>query len=133
VTGEIVASAGAPVDLETKGTPQSVERWDDRSVTLVNPVDLGTNVVQVGEGSRPIIVMPRRELTGGTNSDRRVPPPFGWWRNNPRGTNSSDATNGSGAAPPLGPPPDRAPRDASGRPLFGRPPWMSEEEFKSLI
>ena len=51
VAGEVVASAGAPVDLETKGTPHSVERWDDRSVTLVNPVDLGTNVVQDGESS----------------------------------------------------------------------------------
>ena len=129
VAGEVVASAGAPVDLETKGTPHSVERWDARSVTLVNPVDLGTNVVQDGESSRPIIVMPRRDPAGGTNTDRRGPPPFGRRPNRPGATNSTE----SDRFLPSGGDSTNSNRNASGRPWFGRPPWMSEEEFKSLI
>ena len=35
IAGEVVASAGAPVDLEPKGAVHSIERWEERSVTLV--------------------------------------------------------------------------------------------------
>src|SRR5258706_30105 len=33
-TGDIVASSGAAIDLETKGMMQTGERWDPRTVTL---------------------------------------------------------------------------------------------------
>src|SRR5213076_134612 len=56
--GEVVASAGAPIDLDTKGPTRSAERWDHRSVTLVN---LGANVAREGETNRPTIILPRRE------------------------------------------------------------------------
>jgi len=125
VAGDVVASAGAPVDFETKGSPHSGERWEQGSVTLVNLVDLGTNVVQEGESPRPIIVLPRREQAGGTNTERRGPSRFGWPRP-PRSTNSDSLPPSSGDG-------NNPRRDASGRPLFGRPPWMSEEEYKSLI
>jgi signal transduction histidine kinase len=137
VEGEVVASAGAPVDFETKGGVRSGERWDERSVTLVNLVDLGTNIVQEGQSSGPIIVVPRRDSPGGTNADRRGPPRFPWRSNTPRATNSTnstrfDPTNSARLDPSPG---DRSgpPRDGPGWPRFGRPPWMSEEEYKSLI
>ncbi|MBI3416004.1 MAG: hypothetical protein HY043_11950 [Verrucomicrobia bacterium] len=129
VAGEVVATAGASVDLETKGVVQSGEHWSTRSVTLVNLVDLGTNVVQEGESPRPIIVMPRPDPASRTNEDRRGGPRPAWWRGNRGGTNVVD-TNNPSAVPGDRPEPPRAP---SGRPMFGRPPWMSEEEYKALI
>jgi len=59
--GEVVASAGAPIDFETKGAMRAAEHWDYRSVTLVNLVDLGANVAREGETNRPTIILPRRE------------------------------------------------------------------------
>src|SRR6267378_6889974 len=59
--GEVVASAGSPIDVETKGTMRTGEHWDSRSVTLVNLVDLGASVTPEGETNRPTIVLPRRE------------------------------------------------------------------------
>src|SRR5436309_6412972 len=44
--GEVVASAGASIDFQPKGLVRSGEHWDEHKVTLVNLVDLGTNVTQ---------------------------------------------------------------------------------------
>src|SRR4030095_1140759 len=76
-------------------------------VTLVNVVDLGTNVVSDTHSTNLTIVLPRRERPPPDAADDspRPPPPDGWER--PRGRR------------------DRQP--------FGRPPWMSEDEFKNLI
>ena len=139
--GEVVASAGAPIDFETKGTIRTSEHWDHKSVTLVNLVDLGANVAQEGETNRPTIVLPRREPGSGPREGERSRP-GGELR-----TNDASAANvppgvsnaGSGPFPPgsdpaatnraeAGGPRERPP----GRPRFGRPPWMSEDEYKSL-
>src|SRR5437867_4022999 len=39
---EVVASAGDPIDAQTKGVLHSGQYWGDQVVTVVNPVDLGT-------------------------------------------------------------------------------------------
>ena len=44
--GEVVASAGEPIDLQSKGAIRSGEQWDAKTVTLMNLVDLGTNLTQ---------------------------------------------------------------------------------------
>src|SRR6266542_3112754 len=87
--GEVVASAGAPIDVETKGTMRTGEHWDSRSVTLVNLVDLGASVAQEGETNRPTIVLPRREPGSGPREGDRPrpsgempPPPDGELRTN---------------------------------------------------
>src|SRR6266513_3504677 len=72
--GEIVASAGPPIDVETKGTMRTGEHWDYKSVTLVNLVDLGANVAQEGETNRPTIVLPRREPGSGPREGERSRP-----------------------------------------------------------
>src|SRR5712671_4069972 len=41
--GEPIAQAGRPLDLEQRDLVQSGERWGARTVTLVNPVDLGAS------------------------------------------------------------------------------------------
>src|SRR5437870_778173 len=143
--GEVVASAGPPIDVETKGTMRTGEHWDSRSVTLVNLVDLGASVSPQGETNRPTIVLPRRDPAAGPREGERPRPPPGEMRTNevtspdaPPGAsnaaantpnftgNDSAATNRteSGGGPRERPP---------GRPRFGRPPWMSEQDYKNLV
>lgn len=120
--GETVVSAGAPIDLRHSGGSLSGARWEEGSVTLANLVDLGTNVA-----ANPTIVvsMPRPPETNrppsGAAGDQKSERPGG-----------VDSTNAHPAQP--APPPRYGGfgrRD--GRPPFGRPPWMTEEEFKDLI
>src|SRR5262249_8212478 len=58
---EVVASAGPSIDLGHKGVLQANERWGNKTVTMVNLVDLGANVTDRRETNRPTIVMPRRD------------------------------------------------------------------------
>ena len=140
--GEVVASAGAPMDFETKGAMRAAEHWDSRSVTLVNLVDLGANVAREGETNRPTIILPRREPGTGPRDGDRPPRPAEETRtnefsapasltgpsnvaaaggNNPASTNRTDGEDGPRERPP------------PGRPRFGRPPWMNEAEYKALV
>jgi signal transduction histidine kinase len=143
-SGDVVASAGTNVDLPPRGSVRPAESWENGTVTLVNPVDLGTNVTRDLEGTNPPIVL---SFTRPGETNR--PPPDG--RFNPpapdhEGVTPPSETNVvSGFTPPPPdlnrPPPDRddgerRPRggnDGDRRWRFNRPPWMSEAEFKSMI
>ena len=130
VESEVVASAGAPLDVDSKTLAKLGEVWGDHSVTLVNLVDLGSSAPGEGQPRPPIIVMPKREPGTGTNTDGKSGPRFPW-RYPPQGPGPTNSAGGEQRPPP---PPDGtngAPRDP-GRGPFGRPPWMSEEDYKSL-
>ncbi len=130
--GAVVASAGESVTSDKINMAGSAAYWDERGVTLVNLVDLGSDVAPTGEASLPVIVMPRRDPAAGTNIDRRGPR-SPWQRPN-RETNAvGNVENPSPSDGPPGPPPSRGERNSNGRPSFGRPSWVSEEEFKTLI
>ncbi|KAF0169236.1 MAG: hypothetical protein FD161_4935, partial [Limisphaerales bacterium] len=62
--GEIVASAGKPADLEARGLVQNGVHWGEKVLTVVNPMDLGTNVV----------VLPPRDTNAPPREDFRPPP-----------------------------------------------------------
>ncbi|MSU61287.1 MAG: hypothetical protein EXS31_02640 [Pedosphaera sp.] len=127
--GAVVASAGESVSSEKINMAGSAAYWDELAVTLVNLVDLGSDVTPTGEASRPVIVMPRAT---GTNTDRRgLRPP--WWRPSRETNAAASVEDNSPPRESFGPPPARGERDPNGRPSFGRPSWVSEEEFKSLI
>ena len=64
--GEPVASAGEPVDLTQVDILQKGERWGDRAVTLVNPVDLGARMIQEGITNPTIVLPPFQDM--GTNA-----------------------------------------------------------------
>jgi signal transduction histidine kinase len=130
-SGYVVAFAGKPIDFETTDATQQSERWSDRSVTLVNLIDLGASVTPVGETNRPTIILPRRDTTNIVRNVER-----GFERGEPR---SDD--------PGFQRPPDsvvtnsamtntvervEGPRDRGGRPRFGRPFWMDEKEYQTL-
>jgi len=142
--GEMVASAGTAADFQSNGITGTTERWDAQTVTLVNPVDLGTNLTYDIEGTNPPIIMSRQDFTNrlGTNRIAMLPPrPPPGPPNEPQPepgpdenpTNHFDAVGG-----PPPPPPDVAtnrerPREGGFRPRFGRPRWMSEADYQALL
>ena len=144
--GDVVA--GDPLDLAGKGLGQGNVRWDSRTVTVINLVDLGSSMQREGQPNMPTIVLPARQREDGRRDDRppRPPPPdFHPWErdgtnefNNPRAaTNAASLSAGlapaSSNSPPGAttaaamPPPERPGFRRWG---FGPPPWMNEEEFK---
>jgi signal transduction histidine kinase len=127
--GEIVAMAPTNSNLQTRAALRPPELWEHDTVTIINLVDLGMNVARDLESTNPPIVLSRENFSrpGDTNhppSEGRPGPPPG--SNSPendgdrRGRNSDDG--------------DRRNRDdGDRRPRFGRPPWMSEADFKAII
>lgn len=129
--GEMVASAGTGIDFQPREIEGNVEYWDAQTVTVVNPVDLGANLTHDIEGTNLPIILSRQDFTNrfaATNrmgAPPREPPPAG----NPANLAAAPEV------PP--PPPDNGTnrvrsRDGAGRSRFGRPRWMSEEEYQIL-
>src|SRR5690349_20745761 len=56
VAGDVVAQAGAAIDLQEKGLVPTSQHWGAHTVALMNLVDLGTNVTSEPE---TMIVVPR--------------------------------------------------------------------------
>lgn len=127
---ETVVWAGKPFDVRNEAI-QYGERWGTRTVTIVNPVDLGagitnafiapsfTNTMREGRGP------PRRDSHPG---EPGPPPPDG---NPPSEVDSTNhpATNVAIA------PPERENRRRDGDGRRGRPPWlrwMDEKEYQAL-
>jgi signal transduction histidine kinase len=136
-----IAAAGKPIDPQNEAM-QRGERWGAKSVTLVNPVDLGAALTSEGETNATFIVPtpppPTNGMREGRGSPRReprpgepAPPP----PDNAPGTAVS--TNLLGASTNLaGPPPEREGRRRDGEGRRGRPPWlrwMDEKEYQALI
>lgn len=132
--GEVVASAGARVDLPLRGAVRPAELWEHDSVTLMNLVDLGTSIAHEPERTNPPIVLSMESFTnrpppGPQNSpetepssENRPSPPF------PPEFRQGE-TNGS----PFASTNRFRSRGGEGRPRFGRPPWMSEAEYKAML
>jgi len=136
--GDVVASAGVLGDFQTKGVEGPAERWNKQTVTLMNLVDLGTNVTQDIESSRPPIVLTREEFFRPSDTNRFAvgPPP-----EPPPPPPSEEESNRAGTATNevAGPPPSSSStnrpwfRGGPGRPRFTRPPWMSEEVYNAML
>jgi signal transduction histidine kinase len=137
VDGVKLASAGPPIDLQQQGLLPTGEHWGTRTVALMNLVDLGTNILSEPE---TMIVVPREELFRNRSGTNRSGPPPGrppWNPPPPRpadithtsdGTNLNETVANSGSVSnglALRPPPPRR--------RFGRPPWMTDEEYNTLI
>jgi len=130
-SGYVVAFAGKPLDFETTDATQQDERWSDRSVTLVNLIDLGASATPVGETNRPTIILPRRDTTNVVRNvergfERGEPRPDdpGFQRPPDSAVTNNATTNTVEQA--------ESPRDRGGRPRFGRPFWMDEKEYQRL-
>ncbi len=130
--GDIVANAPTNSDLRAKASLRQAELWETDTVTLMNLVDLGTNVMPEFESTNPPIVLPRDAFTrpGDTNRppppDRAQPPP----QLNPTNETSEVATSELRTNSNRG----RNDGERRGRRFrFGRPPWMSETEYQAMI
>ena len=157
-SGDVVVSAGSPIDLETKGMMQTGERWDRRSVTIVNLVDLGANVSREGETNTPTIVLPKRDTNAPPREDDRFRSRFELGTNEMSGSNAVALGRDFGGPPrepgrfetPFEPPAPPATSNAAeisgtnfveragsrrgGGPMrFGRPFWMNEKEYQALV
>ncbi|MBM3846964.1 MAG: HAMP domain-containing histidine kinase [Verrucomicrobia bacterium] len=125
--GDVVASAGQPLDLDGKTLSATGLHWERDSLTLANLMDLGTLTFTNGSFGQPIIVLPRREAANTNSADGRSP--FPWWEPGDGGRGNVEppraSPEGSGGGP-------RPSREGGSRRGFGRPPWMSEEEFRGL-
>jgi signal transduction histidine kinase len=132
--GEMVASAGTGIDLQGRGAAGTTEKWNAQTVTLVNPVDLGTNLTYDIEGTNLPIILSRQDFTNRfAATNRPGGPPHG---PPPEPVPGDNPTNLAAEEPPP-PPPDNVTnrmrsREGGGRPRFGRPRWMSEEEYQVL-
>ncbi len=144
-TGDIVASAPTNSDLHARTFPRQPEVWEKDTVTLMNLVDLGTSVTSEFETTNPPIVLPRdafprpgdtnRTQSGGRfgNPPDREPPPQFNTSNGP-GEMPSDFRNTTNRMRGDGERRSRGEGDGRGRrSRFGRPPWMSEAEYQSMI
>jgi signal transduction histidine kinase len=129
--GDELARAGRPIDYSQTDILQHGERWGQRTVTFVNPVDLGATLNSEG-ATNPTVVLPaRHESTNGFREggrpllpreggpDHRPPPPDEF--NN---SNNLLEAGGTNSFP--------SPRQFRPR----RPPWlrgMGDEEYQTLL
>ena len=126
--GEMVASAGTGFDLQTPASAGTTEHWDAATVTLINPVDLGTNLTYDIEGTNLPIILSRQDFTNRFATNRPMGP-----REPPPEPPPDESPPRLAFAPVVMPPPDNETnRTRFGfRPRFGRPRWMSEEEYQA--
>ena len=125
-----VASAGSPINPQREDLLQEGEYWGARSVTLVNPVDLGASLSSEGVTNTlilpPFSAMTNRAGEAGRDFPRRGPPPP-----------EAGPPEAPGSEVAQGPPPgdrDNRPREPGGR--SRRPFWlrgMDERELQSLV
>jgi len=128
--GNVVASAGSRIGADSKFGDSPITRWDAQTVTVMNLVDLGTNVTHDIEPASPPIVLRREEFFHSSETNR-----FGdrlsLWRNREEfPTNEIAAGLTNSGAEAFG---NRPWGRGSGRPRFARPLWMGEDEYKALL
>ena len=122
---ETVASAGRPIDPQREDLLQEGEHWGQRSVTLVNPVNLGASLSS--EGVTNTWIVPLSELTNrisepGREFPRRGPPP-----------DEMGSSNAPDSLAPNSPPPgmrEGRPREPGSR--SRRPFWLRGMDGKEL-
>jgi signal transduction histidine kinase len=143
-TGEVVVSAGPPIDFSLHNLAPTGAHWTRDTVTLMNLVDLGASVPSEFEGTNPPIILafPTNRPSGGRSGQDRPPregppPPEGTpppERREPPPTNVITLliTNADGTVSNA-PPRPRGPRRGEGGPAFGRPFWMTEQEYREAI
>jgi signal transduction histidine kinase len=133
-----IAAAGKPIDPQNEAM-QRGERWGAKTVTLVNPVDLGAALTSEGETNVTFIAPtpppPTNGMREGRGPPRREPRPGEPGPPPPDNTpGTASGTNVLAASTNLaGSPPEREGRREGRR---GRPPWlrwMDEKEYQALM
>jgi len=144
-TGDVAASAGKKVEITREMLQAKGVYWRDATLTIMNLADLGVANSEDGARSRPPIVV--------SNSFRPSPSRRPETHPNTDSPAESAASTATAPTPPASnpsptPPPGETTAPAvastspapagsasSGRPrfTFGRPPWVSPEDYDELI
>jgi len=126
-TGDVVASAGAHPESQARAIAGPSEHWDEQTVTLMNLVDLGATVTHDIERTNPPVILSREDFlrSSGTN---RPPPAATESVPSENLTNADGGVVGTNAAAAW----SRS-RGGEGRPRFGRPWGMSDEEYQAML
>jgi signal transduction histidine kinase len=132
--GDMVASAGSGANFQTNANTGVAENWGSQTVALVNPVDLGTNLTYDFEGTNPPIILSHQDFTNRLATNRMGMPPLRPPSEPPPAENPTNFSPAAGAMPPPGLGTNQEPpREGNFRFRFGRPRWMSEDEYQSLL
>jgi len=124
--GDRVASAGELTDYLPKPELRTAELWGPDTMTVMNLVDLGTSLTQEPTRTNPPIVLSFQGFGRGPDTNRPPPPPeFEREPDGDRGPPPEPRTNSTNRFGRRG--------EGGGRPRFGRPPWMSEEDYRAMI
>ena len=116
VSGEPLASAGRPFDLTPSEMEAGGARFGQHTLTMMNLMDLGSTGAEEGTRESPAIVVTDDERRSMRPSPGRRSPDPG-----PGGADRGGAERGGG------------PPNPSVRPPFGRPSWMTAEQYDSVI
>jgi len=153
VRGQVVASAGEPISLETTDLPEQGYSWGRHTVTVINPVDLGAGMEEGGVTTRPVTIVLPEEDGGPRVATSETARAMGLRSPRPDGDGRREAEAQPGSPGPPGPPgslgdgqtsgpaavstagsrdadkggPSRRPRRPS-----GRPPWLTEKAYSEL-
>ncbi len=120
--GEIVAVAPTNAEFHARVDLHQPEQWGRDSVTIINLVDLGSNPPPEQDNPNPTIVLSRENFNRPGETNR--PPTESHFRPSP-------LEHIPPARDSAEPEPQLRGREG-GRFRFGRPPWMSELEFKAI-
>ncbi len=124
-TGETIASAGRPVELTPEMLRQRGVYWQGHTLTLMNLMDLGSAQSDAGPSTPAAIVVADERMS-------RAFRPSSFRRSSEARPPAPDAT--ANPTPDAGgPPTNAAARPPIERPPFGRPPWMTSEEYDAVI
>ncbi len=129
---ETIVEAGKPFDVRNEAM-QYGERWGTKTVTLVNPVDLGAGITNATFIPPPFT----NTIREGRSPPRREPHPDEPPPGPPPETRAGDGTNSLTASTnEASRPPERESRRRDGEGRRGRPPWlrwMDENEYQALL
>ena len=143
-TGQVVVSAGKPIEPDIKTLVTSGGRWDTKTVSFVNLIDLGFDD-ETADTSRPatIVVSPPGDNDASRPLSLFPPPPMrrGPPRMGREGTENPPDLDDEGFGPPGGQRRGRGGFRRGGMrgpgpgpgPRFGRPFQMDEDRYKELL
>jgi len=135
--GERIAEAGRHIDLDQRDILQQGEHWGQRSVTFVNPVDLGATATWEGS-TNPTVILPLLSEFTNTYPDSRRNRGFarrepGQPPRDPPGSSPDVSSNAAATGPQ---PEEGTNRPGGPGPRPRRPPWLrglSEGDYQSLV
>jgi signal transduction histidine kinase len=124
-TGETIASAGTRLELTPEMSQARGVFWRDRTLTILNLMDLGATAGNDGAKSRPPLVIADERTVRSLRPNAAARRAAEARANQP----AEPGVPGTSPAPTA---PERTAREATPS-LYSRPSWMTKEEYDNVI